>query len=78
MDRGSGHQFLVESKGFFRRLRVKVLGQPGESKTSVAVRLHDRIADLDATSATAPDTVGELLDVWLRRAAPKTKSPATF
>lgn len=61
-----------------KRRRVKVLGKPGESKASVSGRLRDRIVDLEATSATAPDTVGELLTLWLRRAAPKTKAPATM
>jgi integrase len=61
-----------------KRRRVKVVGGPGESKTSVAKRLSARIAELEATSPSAPDTVGELVETWRDRAAPKRKSETTL
>jgi len=62
-----------------KRRRVKVTGRPGESKQAVASRLRERIEHLSKTTATAPEkTVGELVDAWLRRAAPKRNSERTL
>lgn len=56
-----------------RRRRLKVVGGPGESRKSVAGRLADRIA-AEVDTLRGPATVGELVDDWLSRAAPKRKS----
>ena len=61
-----------------KRRRVKVTGKPGESKSSVAARLRGRIGYLEATTASAPDSVGELVDAWLWRSAPKPMSERTL
>lgn len=61
-----------------KRRRVKVTGKPGESKASVAARLRDRIEHLQATTATAPETVGQLVEAWLKRAAPKRMDTRTL
>lgn len=62
-----------------KRRRVKVTGRSGESKQAVASRLRERIEHLSKTTATAPEkTVGELVDAWLRRAAPKRNSERTL
>lgn len=55
-----------------KRRRVKVVGRAGESKSSVAARLRERLSDI--RPAGAPSTVGELCELWLERAAPKRKS----
>lgn len=61
-----------------KRRRVKVVGREEESKSSVAERLRRRIDELRITSGTAPGTVGELVELWYTRAAPKTKSESTM
>lgn len=61
-----------------KRRRVKVTGKPGESKSSVGRRLRERIEALSSTSAVSPEAVRNLVDVWLTRAAPKTKSEPTM
>ncbi len=61
-----------------KRRRVKVVGAPGESKASVAGRLRERIQHLEATSSPAPTTVGELVESWRRRAAPKRMDERTL
>ncbi|MGD2100832.1 MAG: tyrosine-type recombinase/integrase [Acidimicrobiia bacterium] len=61
-----------------KRRRVKVTGRDGEGKAAVARRLKEKIAELEITSATAPETVGELVETWMRRSAPKTKSESTM
>jgi len=55
------------------RRRVKVTARTGESKADVARRLARSIAELDGSSGT-PITVGDLMEQWLTRAAPKRKS----
>lgn len=56
-----------------KRKKVKVVGGAGETKADVARRLADRIAD----RAHKPiSTVGELVEDWLEKAAPKRKGPA--
>jgi integrase len=52
---------------------VKVLGAPGESKSDVARRLAERIAELEGAGG-APVTVEDLCEAWLTRSAPKRKS----
>lgn len=59
-----------------KRRRAKVVGGPGESKSSVAARLRERIAETRPTGA--PTTVGELCELWLDRAAPKRKGPKSL
>ena len=61
-----------------RRRRVKVTGRPGESKVSVARRLKARIAELEASGLSGPETVGELVVLWRQLAAPKRNSPSTL
>lgn len=61
-----------------KRRRAKVVGQPGESKASVAGRLRERIDHLGAVTASAPATVGELVESWLSRAAPKRMDERTL
>ncbi len=61
-----------------RRRRVKVTGRPGEGKRAVSARLRERVDHLEATSTGAPATVGELVDSWLTRAAPKRMSERTM
>ena len=60
-----------------RRRRVKVTGAEGETRSQVAARLRERIAEVEAVGA-APGTVGELVESWLSRAAPKRKSASTM
>lgn len=61
-----------------KRRRAKVVGSEGESKSSVAARLRARITELEMSSPTSPDTVGQLVEAWLTRAAPKRKSQTTM
>ena len=61
-----------------KRRRAKVVGSEGESRSSVAARLRERITELESSSPTSPDTVGELVEAWLTRAAPKRKSQTTM
>lgn len=61
-----------------KRRRAKVVGSEGESRSSVAVRLRARITELEMSSPSSPDTVGELVEAWLTRAAPKRKSQTTM
>lgn len=61
-----------------KRRRVKLTGAEGESKEGVARRLADRIAELETQSPAAPQTVGELVRSWRRRAAPKKMSSRTL
>jgi len=56
-----------------KRKKVKVVGRDGEKKSDVAARLKDRIADRGPSSVA---TVGELVDDWLTKAAPKRKGPS--
>jgi integrase len=60
------------------RRRVKITGKPGESKASVARRLRDRIAELEASDSSGPETVGELVVLWRQLSAPKRNSPSTL
>jgi len=55
-----------------KRRRVKLTGQPGESKADVARRLGERIKTM--TAVGVPQTVGEMCEQWLIRSAPKRKS----
>lgn len=55
-----------------KRKRFKVTGGPGETKSEVAARLKARIAERDSSVST----VGELVDDWLTKAAPKRKGPS--
>ena len=61
-----------------KRRRVKITGAAGETKEQVARRLADRIAELETQSPAAPQTVGELVKSWRRRAAPKKMSSRTL
>lgn len=61
-----------------KRRRVKVVGAEGESKADVATRLRERIAQLEHGGPVAPQSVGELVEAWLTRAAPKRKSPSSM
>lgn len=61
-----------------KRRRVKVIGSPGESKSSVAARLRERIDHLSQTTASAPETVGQLVDSWLSRSAPRRMDARTL
>jgi integrase len=55
-----------------KRRRVKVTGRPGESRSEVAKRLRDRIAELDGSSG-GPETVGELVERWMAKGMPSAK-----
>jgi integrase len=61
-----------------KRRRVKVTGRPGEPKGEVAKRLRRRIEDLDGSNG-GPETVGELVELWISKGMPgqKPKSPST-
>lgn len=61
-----------------KRRRVKVVGQPGESKSAVASRLRNRIFELSTQNPSAPRTVGELVAAWRSRTAPKRRSVTTL
>ena len=61
-----------------KRRRIKLTGKPDESKASVARRLRDRIAELESTSTSAPETVGEMVMLWRRLSAPRKMSPTTL
>jgi hypothetical protein len=61
-----------------KRRRVTVVGKAGESKASVAGRLRERIDHLAKTTASAPETVGHLVDQWLARSAPKRMDERTL
>src|SRR5690606_13277559 len=65
-----------------KRRRIKVTGRPGESKASVAARLRERIEHHE-TTVSGPETVGQLIELWLARGAPsgrsgKRKSPSSL
>lgn len=87
---GEGSVFWDESRGRWvgqappvfdyrtgKKKRPKIVGHPAESKASVARRLRDRIADLEAAPG-APETVGELVGLWRDLAAPKKQSVSTL
>ena len=59
------------------RRRVKVTGKPRESRSSVAARLRARMVELEE-AGRSPETVGELIEAWRTRAAPKRKSESTL
>ena len=59
-----------------KRRRVKVTAP---TKRAAHRRLRERIEELEQTGrASQPATVGELIDLWLSREAPKTMSPRTL
>lgn len=72
-DRWVGQAEAGVNPGTGQRRRVKITGRPGESKADVARRLGERIAELEG-SVGAPTTVGDLMEQWLTRSAPKRKS----
>lgn len=59
------------------RRRVKVVGAAGESKAKVATRLRERMGEIRAAGAKA-GTVGELIESWLSRGAPKRKGASAL
>jgi integrase len=61
-----------------KRRRVKVVGSEGESRSSVAARLRARVTELETSSPNSPETIGELVESWFGRAAPKRKSETTL
>ncbi len=88
---GEGSRYFDDSRGRWvgqadagvnpktgKRRRVKVVGAAGESKSEVAARLRERIDQLEHAGPAAPGTVGELVESWLTRAAPKRKGPSSM
>ena len=61
-----------------KRRRAKVVGGPGESRSSVAARLKQRIEELEGSTG-GPETVGQLVERWISKGMPgaKAKSPST-
>lgn len=58
-----------------KRRRVRVAAR---TKREAQARLRERMLEFERVSGTAaPGTVGELLDLWLKREAPKTMSLRT-
>jgi integrase len=70
---GQGSAGVNPVSGKRRRIRVSA-----PTKREAHARLRERLLELERTAgAAAPGTVGQLLDLWLNREAPKTMSLRT-
>jgi integrase len=87
--KGEGSTYFDKARGVYVRQdwidsptgknrKKTAVGKPGESRASVSKRGAAKKAELEATSPGAPETLDDLLDVYVKRVAPRTKSESSM